>query len=163
MSSKVNKVLEWAELMKYNPAMFQAWLFKWLAISGVVLLLSVGIYIKGRNDGKELVQSSIKTAALVVAEKRASNTVDATKRLSEYNDLERELDAAMDIATNDVREYYKNNPVKEYIKVPVKMSGKKEVIYVETDGCPTVMFDDAELRIFNVGNERGELDSSLTK
>lgn len=145
----------------YFSAELQAQIIKWLAGIGILLAIVTGSYLLGRHDGKQNCLGALKTVAAHVADQRANNAIDATKRLGEYNTKDRALEVGIAEALDQVHQYYVDHPEVETKLVVVP--GKKEKVYVPTITCPSTYLSPDELQLYNVGNKRSDLDTGNSK
>ena len=148
--------------LKWNPAVLQAKATKFAVIGFIVLGLIVGSYLVGRHDGKQGALSALKTVAAKVAETRAGNAVDATARFGQYISSDRELEVSVTDLLKQVDDYYATHkPEPQVINKTrlVPVPGKPEYVYVPTDSCPSNFLNDDELRLYNMGNKRSDLNS----
>ena len=148
--------------LNLNPVVMQAKATKYAAIGFVVLALILGAYFMGRHDGKQGALNALKTVAAKVAETRAGNAVDATARFAQYINKDRELEVSVSDLLKQVDDYYATHQpeprvVNKTRLVPVP--GKPEYVYVPTDSCPTTFLDPDELRLYNMGNKRSDLNA----
>lgn len=151
-----------SNLKALDPTVIQARIIKGLAVVGLVLSILTGTYLYGRHDGKLACQAAINKVAVATAEERAKNAVGASQRFSEYILGDRELETWAIQAKADIAEYYAMNATKPKTRVVYK-PGSKEISYVPIVDCAAtgndVVFDRDELRLYNWGNKRSEINT----
>lgn len=152
-----------SKLKSIDPTVLQAKVIKWLAGIGLVLLILLGVYMLGRYDGKQGCLSAMKTVAAKMADQRAGNAIDATTRFGDYIVKDRALEEGITGALTQVRDHYANKAPKQVIVEKTKLvpvPGSKELVYVPNDSCSSNFLDADELRLYNLGNKRSDLDAS---
>lgn len=152
------------DLIKFNPVTIKATLTKWAAIVGVVLAVLVGTYMYGRADGKRVCAEAINKVAAQVAQQRTDNAIDAGKRFGEYVKDDAELAQGIDSLIAQVQAHYAaQEPATVEVTKLVPVPGNKELVYVPSDSCAGTVLDADELRLFNEGNKRDDLNASDSK
>lgn len=155
-----------AAFAKLNPAAFQAWLVKWLAIVVIVGGLCFTSYWQGAQNENDKWEAKIASQRATVAQQRGNNAVDAGKRLGDFKYNDAQLDAAVAAAKLTVHEFYAKNPpdprVVERTKL-VPVPGKEEYVYVPIGTCPNDFLDADELLLWNLGNSGNFTDSGDPK
>jgi len=150
------------DLLKLNPVTIKAQLTKWAAIMGVGLALLVGAYMYGRHDGKVACTAALNKVAAAVAQQRGNNAIDAGKRFGEYVKDDAELAHGINDLIAQVEAHYAKpqEPLTVEVTKLIPVPGQKELVYVPSDSCPGTVLDADELRLFNQGNKRDDLDAS---
>jgi hypothetical protein len=140
----------------------QAKLLKWAAgllIFGGILFT---VYLQGRDDGKAACQNAVQRQVAKLADQRADNAVEATTRFGDFVRNDRALEIGIADALSQVHDFYANQKPKTQT-VKVQLPGKKEYVYVPTDSCSPNVLDADELRLYNLGNKRSDLNNSDSK
>lgn len=140
----------------------QAKILKTLAGLFIVGSVLFAVYMQGRSDGKAACQGAVQRQVIALAERKANNAVDATTRLGDFLRNDRALEVGIADALAQVRDYYQNQkPNAKTIRV--KVPGKTEYVYVPTDACPSNGLNADELRLYNLGNKRSDLNLGDSK
>ena len=160
VTNDLKKLINFAKL---NPAAFKAWLIKWVIYLVILVGLLFTAYLQGRDDAKTACERNAYKEAAAQQQVRADNATDAGKRYGAYTKTQAELDAAVEAAKKELRDYYAANQpeprVVEKTKL-VQVPGKEELVYVPIGVCPNDLFSPDELRLFNEGNKRTDFNPS---
>lgn len=155
MSDTIAALKRAVSFAKLNPAAFQAWLVRSLAKLGILAILLIVAYAQGVDNTNVKWNATLAKQRAAIAEQKASNTIDAGKRLGDYRYTDAQIDAAVLEAKAAVHAYYKDHPETRTVEKTklVPVPGKEEYVYVPIGTCPNDFFNADELRLYNLGNE----------